>query len=140
MKVYPSRIGWGLIIPIYVLLIGIGIVMSIDTFWLGIFFTLPVLVFVTHTFFTTKYSIQHNILGIKSGLLVNKNIPIKSITKIEDTTSILSSPAASIAGRIEIRYNKYDIVIVSPKDKQGFVSHLQQINPEIQVKIKREEL
>ncbi len=140
MKVYPSRIGWSLIIPVYVLMIGVGVVISIDTFWLGICFTLPVLAFVTHTFFTTKYSIQHNILGIKSGLLVNKNIPIKSITKIEDTTSILSSPAASIAGRIEIRYNKYDIVIVSPKDKQGFVSHLQQINPEIQVKIKREEL
>lgn len=139
MKVYPSRIGWSLIIPVYVLMIGVGVVMSIDTFWLGIIFTLPVLVFVSHTFFTTKYSIQDNILGIKSGFLVNKNIPIKSITKIEDTTSILSSPAASITGRIEIRYNKYDIVIVSPKDKLGFVSHLQQINPEIQVKIRKED-
>lgn len=140
MKVYPSRIGWSLIIPVYVMMIGVGVVMSIDIFWLGICFIVPVLALVTHTFFTTKYSIEGNILGIKSGFLVNKNIPIASITKIEDTTSILSSPAASIAGRIEIRYNKHDLIIVSPKDKQGFVSHLQQINPEIQVKISNEEL
>ena len=48
---------------------------------------------------------------------MNTNIDIKSIRKIIETYNPLSSPAASI-DRLEIFYNKFDSILISPKDKK----------------------
>jgi hypothetical protein len=61
------------------------------------------------------------------------NIDIHQIKRIEETNSPLSSPAASF-DRIEITYNKFDSVIISPKEKLGFIQDILQINPSIEVK------
>ncbi|MEG0697900.1 MAG: PH domain-containing protein, partial [Algoriella sp.] len=66
----------------------------------------------------------------KSGFLVNKKIDINSITKISKTNNPISSPALSL-DRIEIFYNKYDSVIISPKNEQEFIQDLQKINSSI---------
>jgi hypothetical protein len=43
----------------------------------------------------------------------------------------MSSPALSL-DRIEIFYNKFDSVIISPKNKADFVAELKSINPAIE--------
>ena len=57
--------------------------------------------------------------------------------KLTETNNLLSSPATSI-DRIEILYNKFDIILVSPKDKSEFIKNLTAINSNIEVKLKGE--
>lgn len=76
-----------------------------------------------------KYKIDNTNLIIGSS-----KIDINSIRKIYKTKNPLSSPALSI-DRIAIVYNKYDEVLISPKDKKGFVDAILQINSNIIVEI-----
>jgi hypothetical protein len=66
--------------------------------------------------------------------IVNEKIDIEKIRKIEKTSSILSSPALSM-DRIAVKYNKFDEIYISPKEKQLFVDELLLINPTIEVAI-----
>jgi hypothetical protein len=45
----------------------------------------------------------------------------------------LSAPAPSLR-RLEIKYNQWDSVLVSPRDQAGFYQCLMTINPNIQIK------
>ncbi len=89
-----------------------------------------VFAFILHLFLKILYIIDEGKLIIKTGFIRYKPIDIKSIKKMAPTNSIVSSPAPSF-DRIEIKYGKYDDIIISPKDKQNFVKHLLKINPEI---------
>ncbi len=86
--------------------------------------------YVSYTFFNTKYTIKGDFLYIKSGFFKYKPINIKTITKLQKTSNIISSPAMSF-DRIEIKYGKFDEIIISPKDKVGFAKDLTTINPNI---------
>ena len=136
MKTYPSKISYGLLLFIFIVLFFPFTLTGKHTIGLNPAFIVTVLIisatfgFVLHMFFTTKYTIDQDILRIKSGVLVNYNVNISSIKSIHKTKSILSSPAASF-DRILIKYNKYDEVIISPKNKVGFINDLKAINPNI---------
>lgn len=60
-------------------------------------------------------------------------IDIGAIRKIERTWNLISSPAPSVTGRVEIHYNHHSIVI-SPKNFNDFKEALLKINPAITVK------
>ena len=57
-------------------------------------------------------------------------IDIENITEISKTRSLISSPAPSF-DRIEIKYGKFDEIIISPEDKMNFTIDLTKINPNI---------
>ncbi|MNG32447.1 hypothetical protein D3C84_1184630 [compost metagenome] len=71
-------------------------------------------------------------MNIKCGFFKSQNIGIKTILKISETYNPLSSPAGSI-DRLEIVYNKFDSILISPKDKKAFIEDLKIINPTIEV-------
>ncbi len=73
-------------------------------------------------------------LKVRAGLFYKINVPIEHIHTIEKTNSILSAPASSLK-RIEIKYNKYDSVVISPKNREEFIQELLKINPNITVKL-----
>jgi len=85
-----------------------------------------------HMFLATYYAIDGDKLIVRSGVLYNNEITIPSIRKIKKTRTFISAPATSL-DRLEILYNRFDSVIVSPKDKQGFIAALIKLNPEIEV-------
>lgn len=95
---------------------------------------LPILIFVNYTLLSNRYIIHQNKLEIKGGVLYRLSIDISQIKKIEKSNSLWSSPAASL-DRLEILYNKWDSVLISPEGKEDFVSQLKQINPDIIVKL-----
>ena len=106
MKIYKSKVGW----------------------WLGLVLVYPI-------FSSVASIIEGEWIGyIGIGLcllfIVNDKIEISKIRKIEKTNSILSSPALSL-DRISIKFNKYDEVYISPKERQAFIDELLKINPEI---------
>lgn len=82
--------------------------------------------------FMTYYTIEEDSLHIKSGFFFHKTLAIASIRKIEETNNIISSPAPSL-DRLEIIYHKYDSVLISPADKEGFLKEMASLNPELQI-------
>lgn len=84
-------------------------------------------------FLATYYVIDRSMLTINTGFLYKrKKIPVASIRKIEKTRTLVSAPAPSF-DRLEIFYNRFDSVVISPKDKPGFIANLIKLNPEIEV-------
>lgn len=87
-------------------------------------------------------SIEYFILGdmlIVRGLLVSKTIPIQSIRKVEKNNNFMrtnteNATTTSFEG-LEIYYNKFETILVSPTDKEQFIADLVAINPAIEVKI-----
>ncbi|WP_051007971.1 PH domain-containing protein [Psychroflexus torquis] len=57
-------------------------------------------------------------------------IGINDIKEITKSNTIISSPAASF-DRIEIKYGKFQEMIISPKDKFEFAKYLTKLNPKI---------
>jgi hypothetical protein len=85
------------------------------------------------------YGISYDIsdlhtLKVRAGIFYNINVPIEQIHTIEKTNSILSAPASSL-DRIEVKYNKYDSVVISPKNRAEFIQELLKINPNITIKL-----
>jgi hypothetical protein len=69
-------------------------------------------------------------LYVKCGFLINLKIDVLTIEEINETKSLISSPSLSI-DRIEIKYGQHNFVIISPKDKEGFIKSIKQINPKV---------
>jgi len=134
MKRFYSKVGLEVVIPIGVILGVTGTMMVIQEAWPGVAILLITLLFIVHLITTTFYQIDGNKLQIKSGFIVNKLIAIDSIRKIQKSNSLFSSPAASL-DRLEVFYNKYDSVLISPKYKQEFLAELRKINPAIEINI-----
>lgn len=128
MKIYKSKIDWWLIILILILF-GYPIVDGIlsKEYVLSLVFGLILIIF----FFLSK-TIQYKIDG-ENLVIWKTKIDIKTIRKIYRTNNPLSSPAMSL-DRIAIVYNKFDEVLLSPKEREEFINELLKINPNIEVK------
>lgn len=90
--------------------------------------------FVIHLFIKTNYRIKDRQLIIKSGFYTYPPIQIDEIKEIVKTNSILSAPAPSF-DRIEIKYGKFDSIIISPQNKLNFAKDLATINPSILINL-----
>ncbi len=135
-KVYKSKIGLELVIPLGLVFGTLLIVMlSGKTSWIDATPLLLVIIFVAHLFMTTYYVIAQDKLRVKCSFFINKTIEIKSITKITETNNPLSAPATSL-DRLEICYGKFDSILISPKHKKTFIEELLHLNPSIQVILK----
>ncbi len=136
-KVYPSKVGWGLLI-LPVLFLGIGIYHTVSKgLWRDVAIQAGILLFLVLIFYSISYEINERFLIVKTFFWFKAEIPVDSITGIAETSNIISSPAASL-DRLEIFYGKLNSIIISPKDKAGFIEHLKSLKPEITVKMKNE--
>ncbi len=133
MKIYKSKIGKELIIPISIIMGGITVLFIIEELWLGLIIHLAVIIFILHLFSKTYYVLDGNQLRIKAGLLINLLINIDEIRQISETRNPISSPALSL-DRLEILYKKYSRVYISPREKNEFIQDVLILNPNITVK------
>lgn len=99
--------------------------------WVTITLLPPVLLFILLIWFRMYYKIKADTLIIIYGPF-SKKIDINQITSIRHSRSILSAPALSL-DRLEINTNKYDTVLISPKDKELFMETLLNIQPNITI-------
>ncbi len=131
MVKYRSKIGWFLVLVLLVMIGAVVYVLLKEPMGMGAVVLLLATLFMVYFLLTTYYEIGDGVLRIKSGFLINRTILITSIKKIEATNSPVGAPAASL-DRLEVSYNKYQSVILSPKKKRVFVNHLIRLNPKIQ--------
>ena len=75
-------------------------------------------------FYSTQYVVIDEVLQIQSGPF-KWTIPITSISQVVETSNPLSSPALSLR-RLEITYGERKTVMVSPKDRNGFLKAIGQ--------------
>jgi len=130
MKIYQSKIDWWLGLPLLYPIFK-SIVSMIEGEWLGYLGMALIVLFVLFVSKTTRYIIDKNQLTVKSMWVVNDKIDISKIRKVEKSNSLLSSPALSL-DRIVIRFNKFDEVYLSLKERQSFVQSLLAVNPDIE--------
>ncbi len=141
MKEFKSKVGYGILIPVLALLVAITLLpvitgSPIEATLTMVAIMLPVTSFILHIFFSTKYQINdRNELLIKCGFLYNSVVEISKIKSISSTRNPIASPAPSL-DRIQLKYGKWDSVIISPKDKIELVNELLKINPNIQISLK----
>ncbi len=132
-QVYRSKMSKGIVVVIAVIAIGLLLAMILVKAWPAFLVDILLFAFMAHLFITTYYVIEGNTLKVRSGFIINITIDIATITKIEPTNTVLSAPALSF-DRLEVFYNKYDSVVISPADKAGFIAKLKEMNPGIVVK------
>lgn len=90
-------------------------------------------------FFTMRYVIDDEYLLIRTKFFPSQKVALQDIRKIEESNSILAAPAFSF-DRLEILYNKYDSILVSPEDKEQFIADLLNVNPDIEVRYKKNKI
>jgi energy-coupling factor transporter transmembrane protein EcfT len=135
MKKFESKTDLWLVLFLSVIFGGIAIKLVLDQVWGGLIPVVFTIAFIVHIFTTTFYIIEDKNLTIKCGFLINILIPADSIKRISETNNLMSSPALSL-DRLEIIYNKFDTVMISPKDKTKFIKAIRDINPEVEIRKK----
>ncbi|MEI2406308.1 PH domain-containing protein [Niallia taxi] len=97
---------------------------------LVIFGAIMVPLFMLWMWFTTYYILNEENLIIKYGPF-KSTIPLQSINTVKKTNNPLSSPALSLK-RVEIFYDKYNSVFISPVDRDEFIALLCKRFPQIE--------
>lgn len=90
-------------------------------------FLIPI--FILWLWFTTEYVLTDKSLIIRYGPF-RKEILLRTIKSVRKTMNPLSSPALSLK-RIEISYESYNSVLISPKDRDHFIHILIERCPHI---------
>lgn len=100
--------------------------------WIKIVILCPVGFCLLWIWFKTGYTIKNNFLQIQYGPF-KKVIKIDEIQSIRETRNLFTAPSLSL-NRIEVNYEKYNTVLISPKNIDGFINELEKRNPDIQIK------
>ena len=132
--IYKSKVGAISMLPLTIL-VGLLIICLITRAWGGVAIMIVSLIFISHLFLNTYYTITADKLQLRSGFLVNICIDINTIKSIKYTSRSLTGAPVLSLDRIEIAYNTYDDICVSPKDKDGFIAALKLVNNNIEVKL-----
>lgn len=131
-KVYRSKVDtWLLCILIGAMLVALfGSLSSIvaaaySVQWLAVVGVLPLILGVGFPIWilrSTKYTLAGELLVIRSAFFT-WNVRLSEIHKVSATSNPLSSPALSL-DRLRIEYGNGRSVMISPEDKQMFLSDL----------------
>lgn len=123
MKIYRSRISLILVAVIVLVCYCPLLLMPADGMIPYIVVATITLAFVLMLFLGIKYVIDGDMLKVYYFWGIHEDIKISSITKIERSRCILSSPAASL-DRLAIHYNKYDVIYISPRRQEEFLEEI----------------
>ena len=119
---------WGVVL---FLLYGVYKAMFIDVNIVGVVVMTALLVLLVSFWFRTIYKIEEDILDIYYGPF-RFEVVISEITSIRHAKNIFTGPALSIE-RIEITYSNYNVIQISPKEKEALIKQLMQMNPNINI-------
>lgn len=127
-KRYKSKIdAWLVILVFGLLFLSFAPIFVFAFSWLSFAIALLTVTMSAWFIFGTYYVVDDTRLYAYSGFIKFGPFNIGDITIISQTKSIESAPATSL-DQIRIRFADKKSLIVSPKDKSGFISDLCRIN------------
>ena len=125
MKVYHSRIGWEIWIPVLLIIGAEAYIFISNRIWPGLIILALLSAAMVTMLIKTRYTISDdNKLNVKCWFMIDLDIDIKSIHRIRKTNNIIASPAAAWIGRIEVFYDTGKSTIISPKHRKEFIADL----------------
>lgn len=139
--VYKSKIDWWVpaVVAVTVAVAFIGPIIDGEIFIVGIIIAVLLGTLEIFMFASVKYKIYDGKLGIRNFFYKWEWFQIDKISEIKKTSGILSAPALSTK-RVSIKFSDKKILKssmpleISPKDSDGFIAKLKEINPSIVVK------
>ena len=140
MKTFHSKPGIAILLFIAIIFGGIVVAMVIDEVPFEGLITVGTILsclfgFIILLFETTIYQItEDKKLRVRFSFLSKVDIDISKIKTVKKIRTVLAAPAPSF-DRIEVTYNTYDSVVISPKNKNDFAQHLKEINPNIEIQL-----
>lgn len=134
MKKIPVKTGWDTLLFVSLTLLPLFYFTLKEPNTVSVAVLAGIVAFILYVMFSIQYFVEEHFLIIRNTFFQTIRIDISTITKIESTSNLISSPAPSLSGRIEIHYKEGN-VIISPADKNQFKQILLEINPEIEFKL-----
>jgi hypothetical protein len=136
MEKYKSKIDLWLIIILTLVFGGIVIFSVIKKEWIGFIIAIIPTIFIWNMFRSTYYIVTEEELIIRCGIFYKLVIKITDIRKISESNDLISSPALSI-DRLEILYNRFDTILISPKKKYEFLQSIETLKPDIEINFRK---
>ena len=136
MEKYKSKIDLWLIIILTLVFGGIVIFSVIKKEWIGFIIAIIPTIFIWNMFRSTYYIVTEEELIIRCGIFYKLVIKITDIRKISESNELISSPALSI-DRLEILYNRFDTILISPKKKYEFLQSIETLKPDIEINFRK---
>ena len=131
MTRYRSKIGLEIVLPLLMLMGALSIYLALIEEWVAVCILVLATLFTYVLFRQTIYIIDGRVLIIKVFFLVFKKVDIDTIIEIKTSRNPISAPAASL-DRLEVICSNSS-VLISPKEKKGFIRELKSLNPNIQL-------
>jgi hypothetical protein len=120
--------GVGVPMSLALVFIANGLLFGAPLWWALLPLMLAVAVFVW-LLASTSYAFEGTTLRVRSGPF-RWRIPLEQIFAVGETDSVRSAPAMSM-DRLEIRFADGDRMLVSPRDKAGFLAELRRQAPQL---------
>lgn len=136
-KKYYSGVGW-LMICLVIFAIVVAIVAAIGAGWTAMMPMIGIIVLFMVLIFGTWYEVDNNSLTVYQYFRPHK-YPISKIREVKKTKGYLTTAGLSNK-RVSIKFTDRSVMKsswpleVSPRDRDGFIAHLKQINPEIELR------
>ena len=124
---FPSKVDWWIvalmIVPLGISMVVVGSALRanppLPALFLMVGIEVLVLALIVGTLRSTRYEVTDREVIVRSPPF-RWRIEIESIESIRPSRSLVSSPALSL-DRLEIRYDGGRALLVSPKDREGFL-------------------
>lgn len=129
---FRSKIGFEILIPLTLIISALTAVTIFQEAWGGLFVMIIAIAFISSFYLNTSYQLTSDGQLIITCGFFRSAIAVASIRKIRYIKNILSSPALSI-DRLEIHYNKFDSILISPKDRSDFIERIRKLNQDIEI-------
>lgn len=131
-QVFYSKIGGVYVFTHLLVVVVLGYLLIVCFSWLALVLDVVIVGIVGMVGVNTKYTLYNDgRLDVVCGFLPSR-FDVKNAVSVRPTRSILSAPATSL-DRLEVKFKKGQPLVVSPRDKQGFVAALKAVNPGIKV-------
>ena len=131
---FNSKVVWWFYLVIFI--VAVILVKPLSTgYWIGAGVCGLILLLLVHMLFNTYYIItEDGHLVAHSSVFPKKQIDIKELTAVEETSIPMSSYALSLDRLMLWKLDKM-YFMVSPKDKKAFYNALKKHNPSIRLKV-----
>lgn len=132
---FKSKVDAWLVVLVVLMGLGISAISLLDAdagSWIAALVTVTICALVLSMLYSIHYVVSGTQLKIFYFRKISSSYDLRELRSLRPTHNPLSAPAASL-DRLELKFTRYRDVLISPKDKAGFMALVKAINPEVRI-------